>query len=274
MAIRSLIKKSRELARWAELQFRVVDAESGALVQSGAPDKQATVVLMTSMAVLILLNYVVLNGHVTSYFAEFFIDSGLSPQEHAQQMELYRRVVWALGCFTVYLVFPCLVCIFVLKKSPRSMGLSAKGYIEHFWIYALMFLPVGLCVVAVSYSEAFQNTYPFYKNPTSLHALMTWELAYALQFISLEFFFRGFMLHGLKHRYGTAAIWIMVIPYCMIHFPKPAAETVGAIIAGGVLGVLSLRTGSVMGGATIHIAVAWLMDTLSLWHKGLLGKLF
>jgi len=225
------------------------------------------------MAVLILLNYVVLNGRVTTYFAGFFVDSGLSNAERAMELELYRRVSWGIGCFCVYLVIPSLVCIFVLKKSPRSMGLTTKGYKEHFWIYALMFLPVGFCVVAVSFTDAFQNTYPFYKIPTSMSALLTWELAYALQFISLEFFFRGFMVHGLKHRYGTAAIWIMVIPYCMIHFPKPAAETVGAIIAGTVLGVLSLRTGSVLGGATIHIAVAWLMDTLSLWHKGLLTNL-
>jgi membrane protease YdiL (CAAX protease family) len=225
------------------------------------------------MATLILLNYVVLNPRVTTYFANFIVDSGLHGPERTQELALYRRVVWGLGCFVVYLVIPSLICIFVLKKSPRSMGLTTRGYKEHFWIYALMFLPVGLCVIAVSYSESFQNTYPFYKNPTSMTALLTWELAYALQFVSLEFFFRGFMIHGLKHRYGTAAIWIMVIPYCMIHFPKPAAETVGAIIAGTVLGVLSLRTGSILGGATIHIAVAWLMDTLSLWHKGLLTNL-
>jgi membrane protease YdiL (CAAX protease family) len=225
------------------------------------------------MAVLILLNYLVINHKVTSYFATFFVDSDLKGQALDNELELYRRVCWGLGCFLVYLVIPSLITIFVLKKTPQSMGLTIKGYRDHFWIYALMFLPVGLCVVAVSYTETFQNTYPFYKNPTSMGALLTWELAYALQFISLEFFFRGFMLHGLKHRYGTAAIWIMVIPYCMIHFPKPAAETVGAIIAGTVLGVLSLRTKSVLGGATIHIAVAWLMDTLSLWHKGLLTKL-
>lgn len=250
-----------------------MDSESGALVQSGAPDRQATIVLITSMAVLIILNYVVLNHKVTTYFAGFFVDSTLTGRELASELELYRRVCWGLGCFIVYLVVPTLITVFVLKKSPASMGLTLKGYKDHFWIYALMFLPVGLCVVAVSYSDEFQNTYPFYKNPTSMSALLTWELAYALQFIGLEFFFRGFMLHGLKHRYGTAAIWIMVIPYCMIHFPKPAAETVGAIIAGAVLGVLSMRTGSVFGGATIHIAVAWLMDALSLWHKGLLVAL-
>ena len=220
------------------------------------------------MIVLILMNYVVLNSQVTGYFASFFIDPYLKGPERIQQLKLLRLLVWGLGCFVVYLVIPLIISTFLLNKSPRSMGLTTKGYKEHFWIYALMFLPVGIVIFLVSYTEDFQNYYPFYKHPTSITALLMWELTYALQFICLEFFFRGFMLHGLKHRYGTAAIWIMLIPYCMIHFPKPAVEAVGAIIAGTVLAVLSLHTKNVLGGATIHIAVAWLMDILCLWHKG------
>ena len=40
--------------------------------------------------------------------------------------------------------------------------------------------------------------------------------------------------------YGT--VFIMVIPYCMIHFPNRFRVT-GAIIAGVVLGSLALRVG-------------------------------
>ena len=264
----SLKQKWLSIWNWIHQKFRAVDSESGALTQSGLPDRQAGVVLLTSMAVLILMNYVVLNPQITGYFAGFFIDPEIIGPERMQELEFYRKLVWGLGCFLVYLVIPLIISTFVLKKRPRSMGLTTKGYKEHFWIYALMFLPVGIVIFLVSYTEDFQNYYPFYKHPTSITALLMWELTYALQFICLEFFFRGFMLHGLKHRYGTAAIWIMLIPYCMIHFPKPAAEAVGAIIAGTVLAVLSLHTKSVLGGATIHIAVAWLMDILCLWHKG------
>ena len=37
---------------------------------------------------------------------------------------------------------------------------------------------------------------------------------------------------------GSHAIFVMVVPYVMIHFGKPMLETVGAIIAGVVLGLL------------------------------------
>ncbi len=62
----------------------------------------------------------------------------------------------------------------------------------------------------------------------------------------------------------------MVVPYVMIHFRKPMFETVGAVIAGSVLGVLSLRTGSIWGGFLIHIAVAISMDVAAMAIRGAL----
>ena len=66
-------------------------------------------------------------------------------------------------------------------------------------------------------------------------------------------------------------MWVMIVPYVMIHFEKPFAECLGAIVAGFVLGTLSLRTGSMWWGAAIHTVVAWSMDLLSLGHQGRLG---
>jgi membrane protease YdiL (CAAX protease family) len=87
---------------------------------------------------------------------------------------------------------------------------------------------------------------------------------YSAQFFSLEFFFRGFMLQALKRSLGAYAIFVMVVPYCMIHFGKPMPETLGAIAAGLVLGTLALRTGSIWAGFLIHVSVVWTMDLLAL----------
>jgi len=125
-----------------------------------------------------------------------------------------------------------------------------------------------------SASPSFQHTYPFYKAVRySLTGFLIWELFYAAQFFSLEFFFRGVLIHGLKHRFGVYAIMVSVVPYTMIHFGKPFPETLGAIIAGTVLGFLSLRTGSIMLGVGIHVSVAVSMDVLSLWRQGFLKQM-
>src|SRR5437879_11122927 len=76
----------------------------------------------------------------------------------------------------------------------------------------------------ISQNDRFQATYPFYKIATGQPLwprFWVWELSYGLQFIGLEFFFRGFMVHGTKHRFGFYAILVMTVPYCMIHFRKP-----------------------------------------------------
>ena len=80
------------------------------------------------------------------------------------------------------------------------------------------------------------------------------------------------MLHGNKKRFGFYSILVMTIPYCMIHFGKPLPETLAAIIAGVVLGVLSLKSNSIWLGVAIHFSVAITMDFCSLWQSGLLFK--
>lgn len=122
----------------------------------------------------------------------------------------------------------------------------------------------------VSGTEGFQRKYPFYHLKPGEHPwprMLIFEILYALQFVALEFFFRGFVLHGTRHRFGSGSIFVMMVPYCMIHFQKPMPETFGAIIAGIVLGFTSLKTRSIWLGASLHIAVAWSMETLALSHQ-------
>jgi membrane protease YdiL (CAAX protease family) len=98
-----------------------------------------------------------------------------------------------------------------------------------------------------------------------------WQCLYLSQFFALEFFFRGFIIHGIKKRFGFYSIFVMMIPYVMIHFQKPMPETFGAVLAGVVLGTLSLKSRSIWLGVAIHYAVAITMDLTALWQKGYFG---
>jgi membrane protease YdiL (CAAX protease family) len=62
----------------------------------------------------------------------------------------------------------------------------------------------------------------------------------------------------------------MTVPYTMIHFQKPMAETFAAIFAGLFLGWLSFKNGNIWMGLVLHCTVAFSMDILALYHKGLL----
>ena len=183
--------------------------------------------------------------------------------------ELNGFAYWALWRVFGYAVIPGLAVILTPGMSLRECGISFKGFFEHIWIYAILFLIVLACVVFVSFKEDFASYYPFYKQAhLSWFDFLMWEFLYALQFISLEFFFRGFMLHPLRRRLGAYAILAMVVPYCMIHYGKPFLEANAAIVAGVVLGTLSLRTGSIWCGALIHITVAVAMDVAAMHQAG------
>ncbi len=225
----------------------------------------------------------VVNGTVDILKMRFAQDPGAAPRGwhligaftgpirdvYTPQAQLQQLLYWATWCVIAYLVIPALFVRLVLREKLRDYGLRMRGTLKHMWAYALMFLVVLPAVYVVSGDKTFQLQYPFYRaaarNP---QGFLIWELAYALQFFSLEFFFRGFMIHGLKHRLGAYSVMAMVVPYTMIHFGKPMPETFGAIIAGTVLGVLSLRTGSIVLGFLIHVSVALSMDVTSLWRKG------
>jgi membrane protease YdiL (CAAX protease family) len=191
-----------------------------------------------------------------------------------QDYQLAQLLFWAAGSILNYVLIPALVIKFVLRERITDFGLNVRGILGSSWLYVVMFLIMAGPLALLSRTESFQSKYPFYKlfpGEAFWPRLWIWEAAYICQFFALEFFFRGFMLHGLRHRLGIYAIFAMTIPYCMIHFGKPMTETFGAIGAGVVLGLMSLKTRSIWFGACLHVAVALSMDFLALWHRGMLG---
>jgi membrane protease YdiL (CAAX protease family) len=239
--------------------------------------KTIGVLLVTAISMTLIYYY----GQYTSFQVEkkVFAFFGLKAWGESirfwlnghKDASLHQMIYWAGICIFFYLVFPALVVKFIFRDKLSEYGLKFKGMFSTWKVYLVLFLVVFPFVVLVSYEDSFQQTYPFWspaKGEPVFPRLWYWEIFYAIQFFSLEFFFRGFMIHGTRHRFGIYSVFIMVVPYCMIHFAKPFPEACGSILAGIMLGFLSYRTRSVWMGAMIHVAVAISMDYLSLWHKG------
>ena len=186
---------------------------------------------------------------------------------------LTRLTWWAIVVSLTYTILPLAVIHWGFREPLSAYGLKWHGMFRGFSVYLLFLSVMAPLVFLMSADPGFQRTYPFLpmRDTTQLHAgLLRWELLYALQFISLEFFFRGFLLHGVRHRFGVYAIFVMMLPYCMIHFQKPFLECVASILAGIVLGAMSLATRSIWLGGLLHISVAWGMDFACLFRRGLL----
>ena len=171
---------------------------------------------------------------------------------------------WDAGQVIGFLVVPAIV-IWMRRDRLRDYGMQAHGFFKHAWIYAFMLGLVIPVVWLASGTQQFTNYYPIYQwAGRSWFDFCFWEIVYSLQFLSLEFFFRGFMVLGLEDRMGSAIVGAAVVPYCMIHYGKPLPEVCGAIVAGIVLGTLALKTRSILAGAMIHVTVAVSMDVSAL----------
>ena len=191
----------------------------------------------------------------------------------ATYWELGHLCFWVLACVLGYVIVP----IMYLKYSGHKITdyyLQWPDHPRHFLPYLWFFIPVSLLVIWVSSWSDFQSIYPFYSLAgRSWFDLLCWELAYGIQFFALEFFFRGFLLESLRKAFGYGAIAFMIVPYCMIHFPKTAAESLGSVVAGLILGYLAMKSRSIWGGVALHWVIAIEMDVMSLVQKGQLPSL-
>jgi membrane protease YdiL (CAAX protease family) len=187
----------------------------------------------------------------------------------AKYDELFGYAWWSFCRIAGYVLLPFPLYKLMFKKdSLLDMGLRIRGFTQHLWIYGLCLAVVLPAMWFVSRAPDFGSYYPFYKSSQrSYFDLLTWEALYFAQFFALELFFRGLWLGAMRRSLGSGAIFSMIVPYCMIHYGKPYLEANGAIVAGVVLGSLSMRTKSIYAGFLVHITVALGMDVLALLHR-------
>ena len=242
-------------------------------------NRRAVVVLVTSALSLTILNF----GATSQPFWFITLLDGLGLSGWADRArgafllsEFSQRnglVFWGIGQVFAYTVPPLLAIKLVLRERVAAYGVRVRGIGRHAPAYAALLAISVPFVVAASYTAAFQAKYPFYdlaEGEGLWPNMALWWVVYGLQFAALEFFFRGFMIHGLSGRLGYMAVFVMVVPYNMLHYGKPMAEALAAIAGGAVLGSLSLRSRSIWWGVAVHMTVAATMDVAALIHKGFL----
>ncbi len=226
--------------------------------------------------------------HYSRYSTNLHLLLGYLGQWQMQDAHYYVRIletngwlelagyVWWTGCHLLtFIIIPWLVIRFLFKERMLDFGWRWNQVSEHWRGYLLLLSPILVFVVLVSFGEDFVNHYPFYSLAgRSWLDFLLWQLLYMSQFIFLEFFFRGFMLNALRPALGANAIWVMCVPYLMIHFPKLWLEATGAILFGLFLGILALRSRSIWGGVLVHAGVALSMDIAALLRKQEIPGLF
>lgn len=244
----------------------------------GKLDGRIVTVFLVGAVVLSLLNYY---GGSSAWDATEIFVAPLSDDPEGlvtgwftegDYARLARLAYWSGTSVIGYFIIPVLIICLVWRDRLARYGLPFPGSNTPFGICIGFFLIMLPVVVIASFTDSFQSAYPFYEHADrSAFDFLAWQILYAAQFFALEFFYRGFLIHGLKRRFGVYAIFVSMIPYVMIHFGKPMPETFGSIIAGLALGALSYHYRSIWPGVFLHIAIAFSMDVFSLSAQGRIG---
>jgi membrane protease YdiL (CAAX protease family) len=111
--------------------------------------------------------------------------------------------------------------------------------------------------------QSIRNEYPLARILLSHHEwFFAYETAYVIfYYVAWEFFFRGFLLFGLKDRFGNMnAVLIQTISSCLVHIGKPESEIIGSLIVGIIFGAIALRTRSFWYVFILHAAIGVLTD--------------
>lgn len=237
-------------------------------------DRRAACALIYTAVGLTCIFYLKDKTAVAGFLEGTFLNDFGSFIANSTQNNLPGLAWWVAVVTVFYILFPVLIIKFVWRADLKDFGLKFK-HEESFWKILAGGVVIMLPLIYIaSLTEGFAAKYPFLQiyngEPYLGGTLLAWELLYFVQFVGLEFFFRGFLVHSLKPSLGLYSVFVMTVPYCMIHFSKPMPETFSAIAAGIFLGWLSYRNGSIWIGLILHCTVALSMDLFALHAKGLL----
>jgi len=173
-------------------------------------------------------------------------------------VKYFATVLQFVSVFALLFVIPALVVKFPLRRRLKDFGLCVGD--ARFGL-KLTALTVPLVVLPIMYiGSRFPEVRAYYPlcalAKSSAHRFLFYQLAYGLYYFGWEFFFRGFMIFGLKESLGkTAAILISVTPSCIMHYAKPEIETWGSIPVGILFGIISVRARSFLYVFIIHWVV-------------------
>jgi hypothetical protein len=156
--------------------------------------------------------------------------------------------------------------LFTDRKNQRYYGFTLKNFdTKPYFVMLLIMLPL---IILASTQGDFLGAYPrgqkFHslaiENSAHWKYFGLYELVYGLDFISIEFFFRGFMVLAFVGLLGPRAILPMAMFYVVIHWGKPAGELISSFFGGMLLGIISYYGKSIIGGIIVHMGIAWMME--------------
>jgi len=235
--------------------------EAGPLV-AGFDARTAVILVSASVVLMIYRCY----GS-----SEFFDRTVLHLFRWSRWPSFYSTVYSFLTCFLLMFILPAVVMKVFFRKGVREFGFrSGEGKTGLMMVGVLFPLIALILVLPACRIPAFRAEYPLFRHAgETLGLFLLYELLYGFYYLGWESFFRGYMLFGLRDRFGAMnSILIQTIPSTLMHIGKPQGEIFASILAGIVFGFIALRTRSIFYVFILHWLIGIAMDTFVVLSTG------
>lgn len=171
-----------------------------------------------------------------------------------------------------YLIVPISIIWFIAHRDQQPLyGFSTRNHKwkTYFILLACMVPLVAFASTQADFLETYPKVYKLEQLGVPAWKLCVYELCYGLDFVSIELFFRGFMIMAFVKYVGVNSVLPVACFYLSIHFGKPMGEAISSFFGGTILGLISYHTRSIYGGIMVHVGIAWLMEI-----GGIIGRKF
>ncbi len=208
---------------------------------------------------------------VIAYFGYWYVSQSgyvlkIIEKRSGRESFLIKKVLWQRLSGVFFLgVLPGFIVLNILPFHLKDFGLLYQMSNEAIlWTLILILIVVIINFISASNPKNLRD-YPQIRTPGwNLSIIFINAISWSLYLLAYEFLFRGILLFGLIDSFGIwPAIVINVALYSLVHFPKGARETLGAIPLGFVLSILTLQTGTIWLAIIVHIGMALSNDYFS-----------
>lgn len=215
-------------------------------------DRQAFVVLVSAVALVIVQHTIGSRGFFFDHLSELF----------SARTRGIASWGWWFGLQGITgFVIPAAVLRWGFRRSWAEMGLGRGD-----WKLALLLAGAYLPLVVIgtwflSADPAFQEQYPHHSAAAyDWGRFLIYEALFLFYWIGWEYLWRGFVLFGTAPAFGYHAIIIQMVPFAILHLDKPPAEAFLSILGGLALGALVWRCRSFWIAVPIHAAQMIILD--------------
>ena len=175
------------------------------------------------------------------------------------------------SAFILFGVIPLIILTRAFGESPADYGVQAGDWRTGLRLNAILIPLIAVALLyPASHNGEIRQAYPFAPEAgRSPGAFLLFQAARGVfYYTAWEFFFRGFLLFGLRRRVGDwLAVCIQTIPQCLWHIGMPTGELLLSIAGGLMFGTIALRTRSIFWPMLVHYSIAIILDALIIFQS-------